>query len=288
MDKKFFGGAGIIVFSAVIIAAVSFNGSPQGLGSGKAAFISINGAISASSGGSFGSQGVTPGTLRDLNERAINQGATAIIYEINSGGGAVVASKEVKREIESVEVPTVCRFRDVAASGAYLASLGCDRIVADTASMTGSIGVKSSYLEYSGLMKKLGVDYVNITSGELKGVGSPYRNITDRERELLQQKADIVHEDFVQDVKESRNLSESEVDTVKTGEIFLGAEARELGLIDTLGGRATAVETAENLTDTELETFEVETREGFDFLSLMNIESWLTGSKRSPLEASLR
>lgn len=287
MDRKFFAGAGIVIAVFMLLAVVVSNGTGASFGAGQAAIIQLNGQISASGGGSFSSQGVTPGNLRDLNQRALDRGASAIIYEINSGGGAVVASKEIKREIESVEAPTVCRFRDVAASGAYLASLGCDRIVADTASLTGSIGVRSSYMEYTGLMEKLGIDYVNITSGGLKDLGSPYQNTTESEEEILQEKADIVHRDFVNSVEESRNLTESEVEEVSTGEIFLGAEAKELGLVDTLGGRGTSVEVAENLTDSRLETFELESRSS-SLLSLLSVESLFRGSSSAPLEATIR
>lgn len=286
MDRKFFAGAGILILSIIVVAVVSLDGSFEGYGTEKAAIIPLNGAITASAGGSFQSQGMTPGALRELNDRAIDQGASAVIYEINSGGGAVVASKEMRREIESVEVPTVCRFRDVAASGAYLASLGCDRIVADTASLTGSIGVRSSYMEYAGLMEKLGIGYVNITSGKLKDLGSPYQNTTEREKQILQEKADIIHEDFISSVKNGRNLTEVEVEEVSTGEIFLGSEAKELGLVDTLGGRETAVEVGENLTDSDLETFELQSRDPGLF-SLLSVESWFSGSSSVPLKAEI-
>lgn len=288
MDKKLFAGAGILVFSIIVLAAVSID-ETGGIGTERAAIISVDGAITSSgSGGAFQSQGVTPGGIRDLNERAVEQGASVIIYEINSGGGAVVASKDVKREIDSVEVPTVCRFRDSAASGAYLAALGCDEIVADSASITGSIGVRSSYMEYTGLMEKLGVGYVNITSGEYKDIGSPYKNTSEEEKQILQEKADIVHRDFVNSVRSERNLSESEVEEVETGEIFLGAEAQELGLVDTLGGRKTSIQVAENLTESDLDTFEVETQSSFNLFSLMNVESFLSGNSQSPIKASIR
>jgi len=240
---------------------------------GKVALIDLSGSITPSSSSGFSSSGITPGEVRDLNDEAVNQGADAIIYEINSGGGAVVASKEVYRDIEDVEVPTVCRMRDVAASGGYLIALGCDKIVADSATLTGSIGVKSSYLEYSGLLDKLGVEYVQLSNGSLKELGSPYQNISDRERAELQDKVDAIHEEFVTQVDSNRNLTESSRNEVATSQPFLGDNAKDLGLVDELGGRDTAVNTAENMTGKELKTFRIETQPNFSFLSLLTGDS---------------
>ncbi|MFB6292365.1 MAG: signal peptide peptidase SppA [Candidatus Nanohaloarchaea archaeon] len=280
-----------LFLAALLLLTVSGAGAWPGFGQGKVAIIELSGPITPSEDSSVLSAGaITPGQVRELNRKAEKQNADAVIYEINSGGGAVVASKEVMRAIEDVEVPTVCRFRDVAASGAYLASLGCDRIVSDSASFTGSIGVKGSYLEYSGLLRKLGVEYVNVTAGRYKDTGSRYRNITSEEKELLRQKIDAVHEEFVSLVDKRRNLSDSQVKEVRTGEAFLGGRAKELGLVDSLGGRETAVGEAENLTGRELETFHVKEQGGFNFFSLLNANSLLSDflEAESPLVASIR
>ncbi|MFB6215352.1 MAG: S49 family peptidase, partial [Candidatus Aenigmatarchaeota archaeon] len=186
-----------------------------GFDSSKAAIIQLNGAIQPSKSQSLTStSGITPGDVRNLNSKAVSQGADAIIYEWNSGGGTVVASKEIMRAIEDVSVPTVCRFRDIAASGAYLSSLGCDKIVADSATLTGSIGVKSSYLEFSGLLDRFGVEYVNITSGRYKDIGSRYKNASDEELALLQKKADKVHQQFIDLVVNRRKLNKSQVEAL--------------------------------------------------------------------------
>ncbi len=266
------------LFALVLLFTAGAAGFSLDLGlktGGDAAIIQLSGGIQPTSGGFPSSGGLTPADVRELNERALNQGADAIIYEINSGGGGVVASKEIKREIESVEVPTVCRFRDITASGAYLASLGCDHLVADSASFTGSIGVRGSYLEFSGLLDRLGVERVNVSSGKYKTIGSPYVNITRDELEILRNMSSKIHGEFVSTVEEERNLTQEEVDEIKTGRPILGRNARELGLVDSLGGRRTAVNQAEELTGTGLETFKVEKRSGFDFLSLLTSNSFL-------------
>lgn len=260
----------ILAISLIILtgstAALSFNTDQ-----GKGAIVPLSGTIQSSSSGSlYSSGGITPGEVRDLNEKVRQGNYDAVVYEINSGGGTVVASKEVMREIESLDIPTVCRFRDIAASGAYLFSLGCDEVVADSASMTGSIGVRSSYLEFSEAMEKYGVDYVNISSGKYKEVGSQYQNITPDEREILQEKSDKIHQQFLDQVRSERNISEESFDEISTGVVFLGSEAKEVGLVDTLGGRETAFSVAENITGKEEIKFStVETESSFSFSSLL-------------------
>jgi len=279
----------ILLFFTLILVST---GSAQLFSSqGKVAIINLDGTIQPSQPGGFsGATAITPESVRNLNDDALSRNTDAIIYEWNSGGGAVVASKEIKREIESVERPTICRFRDVAASGAYYASLGCDRVVADPASITGSIGVKSSYLEYSGALDKLGVEYVNITSGRLKDIGSPYRNATDQEKQILQNKTDKIHNEFVGSVSISRNLSSDQREQIETGEIFLGERAKNLGLVDELGGRETAVESAEELVGEDLKTVRIESSPGFSFLSLLGSSSWVSNffDSGSPLKAKWR
>lgn len=268
--------AALLLISTGLASALSLDSMFEP--TGKAAVIQLSGSIAPTSSGF--SSGITPEKVRDLNSRARQQNADAVVYEINSGGGAVVASKEVMRSIESMEVPTVCRLRDTGASGAYLAALGCDKIVADSATLTGSIGVRSSYLQYTGLMDKLGLKYVNITAGENKELGSPYQNISEEEKQRLKQKAETIHREFVQKVDEERNLTDLELENVSTGEAILGSRAEELGLVDEIGGRQTAYNTAENLTGMKLRFNELETTQGLSLFSLFgaSIENSFFGS----------
>ncbi|MFB6204733.1 MAG: signal peptide peptidase SppA [Candidatus Nanohaloarchaea archaeon] len=257
----------ILLVLAVLLTA---NGTAfdLGLGSERAAVIQLSGPITPTASGF--SSGITPEEVRELNHRARQMDAEAIVYEINSGGGAVVASKEAMRAIENVDVPTVCRLRDLGASGAYLLSLGCDRIVADSATLTGSIGVKSSYLEFSGLLRRHGIQYVNITAGRYKDTGSRYMNLTEGEKEMLKQKIERIHAQFLELVDEERNLTAEQLETVRTGEAFLGSRAKELGLVDRLGGRETAFNVAENMTGKDLVFNVVERESGFSFLSFLS------------------
>ena len=280
-----------VIFAAMIlitsgVSALSINDYFSGLQqeSGDVALIDLSGNIVPSASGF--SAGITPDQIRSLNQQAENQNVDAIIYEINSGGGAVVASKDLRRNIEAVDVPTVCRFRDTGASGAYLAALGCDQIVADSATITGSIGVTSSYIEFSDLMDEIGISYVNVTAGDRKEVGSPYKEPTEEEKQVLAEKSRMIGDEFLNDVSEERNLTQAQREEISTGEIFLGSEAKELGLVDSLGGRSQAISEAENLTGLDLEPVRVSRTPEFSLLSLF-MPGLEIGSSQSNLEARL-
>ena len=264
----------IVLFSIILLmvsgaAALSFqdlfNNFQQD--QGDVAIIQLSGNIVPEASGF--STGITPNEIRNLNQRAKDQDVDAIVYEINSGGGAVVASKDLQRNIEAVDVPTICRFRDVGASGAYLAALGCDEIVADSATITGSIGVTSSYIEFSDLMDDIGISYVNITAGDRKELGSPFKEPTEEEKQVLAEKSQIIGDEFLNSVSDSRNLTEDERNEVGTGEIFLGSEASELNLVDSLGGRSEAIDRAENITGKELNPVRVTSTPEFSLFSLL-------------------
>lgn len=280
-----------IIILVFIIALASPAAAFLGTQSGQAAVIKLDGAITPSTSNSLTSAGgITPEGVRELKQKALARNPDAIIIEWNSGGGAVVASKDIKRIIQDIEKPTVCRFRDVAASGAYIASLGCDKIIADSATITGSIGVKSSYLEYSGLLDKLGVEYINISSGNLKEIGSPYQNITDEERDILTQKNRMVRDQILGMVEKERNLSESDLNEIESGSIFLGSEAQQLGLVDALGGRESALEAAENISgEKDLNPVIIEKSASFNWLSLLTADiSFDLGSNSPVIRSSIR
>ncbi|MFB6175226.1 MAG: signal peptide peptidase SppA [Candidatus Nanohalobium sp.] len=267
--------AGLLILFTASAATLSLGGIFQG-NSGKAALIKLSGSITPDSSG-FGSSGITPAEVRQLNQKVRNGDYDAVIYEINSGGGAVVASKEIKRSIESMDIPTVCRFRDISASGAYLISMGCDKIVADSATITGSVGVKSSYMQFSGAMDKLGIRYINITAGKYKEIGSSYSNASKEEKKMLKDMALNIQDEFINTVDRKRNLTPQEVSKIKTARIFLGKRAKKLGLVDRLGGRATAVNVAEGLSGKDLKLEEVQTSQNFSLLSLFLSKTGIGG-----------
>ncbi len=171
----------------------------------------------------------------------------AIIIEINSPGGTVVASKEIATAVKQTSKPTVAWIREVGASGAYWIASASNKIVADEASITGSIGVTGSYLEYSKLFDKYGVTYNSLTSGKYKDTGSPYKELSDSDRSYLLSLINALKVQFVQAVAENRHLTFDQVNNLATGQVMLGADAQKFKLIDTLGGKKEAQQVAEKL-----------------------------------------
>lgn len=211
--------------------------------------IPINGIISTSDS-SFpfeSSNADVDSILKALKKAKDDNSIKAVVIEINSPGGTVIASRELANAVKNLGKPNVAVIREVGASGAYWVASSSNKIIADELSITGSIGVISSYLQFSDLMEKYGITYERLTAGEYKDLGTPYKELTKDERSLLQTKLDKIQEIFINEVKKNRNITD--VKRVSTGEFFLGIEAKELGLIDKFGNRETAIEEAKILAD---------------------------------------
>jgi protease-4 len=210
------------------------------------AVIPVVGAITSNS------NGASPAVINEFIEEA-NKDLTikAIILEINSPGGTVVASKEIEQAVKASEKPVVALMKEVAASGGYWIASPADSIVADPATITGSIGVTASYLQVAGLMDQYGVTYERLVSGKYKDTGSPYKSLSPEERELMQNKINVINDMFIKTISANRNMPENKVQELATGEIFLGTEALEFGLVDSLGGMEEAQITAESLAGVE-------------------------------------
>jgi protease-4 len=103
-------------------------------------------------------------------------------------------------------------------------------------SITGSIGVIASYLQFSDLLDEHGVTYERMVAGRYKDMGTPFKDLSDTERLIFQQTLDQIHTEFIEGVAENRNMSVSEVRKLATGQVYLGIKAIELGLVDAIGG----------------------------------------------------
>jgi protease-4 len=165
----------------------------------------------------------------------------AILLDINSPGGSAVASEEIARQVKKANKPVVALVRDSATSGAYWVASAADEVVASPASIIGSIGVSASYIQFSGLMADYGVYYERLVSAEFKDIASPYKNLTDKERELLEEMLALIHDYFVSEVAANRQLSKAAVANI-SGTIYVGEQAKKLGLVDLLGGKEEAEE----------------------------------------------
>jgi protease IV len=223
-----------IVILFIILPLSSLMLSQQNYG--NVALIKIEGVISNSKAG-FGMTTVSANTVTNfISQAEKNKNIEIIVIEINSPGGTPVASDEISVAIKNAKKPTVALIRDVGASGGYWIASATDHIFANRMSITGSIGVISSYLEFSKLMEDYGVGYERLVSGEYKDLGVPFKELDNKERKVLQTKINKIHDFFVEEVAVNRNMNSFEVRKLATGEFYLGSEALELGLVDQLGG----------------------------------------------------
>lgn len=235
-------------------------------GSDKIAIVPIIGEITTSGSSSFPvpSEGASSTSIINSLEKAEkDKNVRAIVLEINSPGGTVVASEEIANKVKSMEKPVVAWIREIGASGGYWIASGADSIVADPLSITGSIGVIGSYLEFSRLLDKYGIRYEGLTTGKYKDLGSPFKELTQEERGLLLSKMNIIHDAFVDEIARNRNMPRDRAESLSTGIFYIGKEAKEIGLVDKLGGKDVAIQTAKELAGIEdAEEIRYEERKG--------------------------
>ena len=182
-----------------------------------------------------------------LDEAVEDPLVKGIVIQINSPGGTVVASKEIADAIKGIDKPVVAWIREAGTSGAYWVASASDAIVADPLSLTGSIGVTSSYLSFGDLLEDYNVTYQRLVTGKYKDLATPFKELTNEERALLEKKLYDIHDYFVAEVARNRDLPEENVRALATGEFFLGQEALPLGLVDYLGGKETAMNITKQL-----------------------------------------
>ncbi|HEX75276.1 MAG TPA: signal peptide peptidase SppA [Dehalococcoidia bacterium] len=235
----------LLIISAVPLACTSAGN--------KIAVISLNGSIEAGGGSLFfGGSVITPQLVRSQLKRAKEDGAIkAVVLQIESPGGNVAACQEIVNEIGEVEKPIVVSMGTLAASGGYFISAKADKIVALPGTLTGSIGVIAQVANVKGLFEKLGIEMEVFTGGKHKDMYSGLRELTSEEQELMQKMTDQFYDQFVRVVAEGRGLSEGKVRDLATGQLYTGEQAKELGLIDELGGLETAIDLAANLAGIE-------------------------------------
>lgn len=185
----------------------------------------------------------TPGTVRDFLASATSDPfIEGVLFEINSPGGAPVASEQISDLISELTMPSLSLVGDMAASGAYLVAASADAVIASTMSDVGSIGVTMSYLENSLQNEEEGLTFVELTSAKYKEAGNPNKPLTDEERQKFQNDLDIVHDEFVKKIAEVRDMSVEKVEALADGSTMPGIKAFEAGLVDGLGGRKVAKE----------------------------------------------
>jgi len=210
------------------------------------AVISINGVISSSNRGLQPTDTLMK-RLKSLSER---DDVKAVVLRINSPGGSVGAVQELYEEIVRLRKSgkkVVASISDIAASGGYYLASASDKIYAEPGSLTGSIGVILEVGNVQELLKKIGMKMEAVKSAEHKDIASPFRTMTEEERNILKSIVDDAYGQFLQAVCDGRHMDRQKLLPLADGRVFTGAQAKANGLVDELGNGEDAIAKAAQL-----------------------------------------
>ena len=186
--------------------------------------------------------------IQILGQIRKSRGIKALVLEINSPGGNPFPCQEIADALKSIDKPVVAWVREMAASGGYWIASAADSIVAGNLSIVGSVGVISIRPDLSELLGKIGIDMDAMATGVHKLLGLPFKPLTPEERMIDRQKRQdeisTIQQSFITEVMQKRRLTDQVVEDISSGKTYLGQEAKNLGLVDDLGGREQAFEIA--------------------------------------------
>ncbi|MGA3326442.1 MAG: signal peptide peptidase SppA [Terriglobia bacterium] len=173
----------------------------------------------------------------------------AVVVRIDSPGGVAFSSEAMRHELELTKgvKPVVVSMSDVAASGGYWLAMSANRIIAEPGTITGSIGVLMGKFNIQGLYEKLGLSTDFVATTENSTLEYPFQNFTPAQREIVLRNMRATYNDFLQGVAAGRHMKVEDVDKIAQGRVWTGERARQLGLVDELGGLHTAISRAREL-----------------------------------------
>jgi protease-4 len=249
---------------ALVLGVLVFGepGVPS-LGGNRVALVEIEGVIVDSDR-----------VVKELDDFGEDPTIRAIVVRIQSPGGVVGPTQEIYDAILRISgrgTPVVASMGSVAASGGYYLAAAATRIVANPGTLTGSIGVIMQLAEIEGLLKKVGVRYEVIKSGRYKDSGSFARPMTAEERAVLQAVLDDMHDQFVTAVAEGRRLAKDRVKALADGRVYSGRMAKDLGLVDSLGGLDEAIRMAGEMGGISGKPHVVRARRGWRLLDMVEL-----------------
>ena len=223
------------------------------------AVVFVNGTITDSENNTdiAGSQDIVE-QLRNIRNNLNSQNVQAVILRVNSPGGSVDASEAIRSELEalrSYQIPVVVSMGGMAASGGYWISTASDYIIASPNTITGSIGIFGIIPTFEKSLSHIGVYNDGVATSPLAN-NSVTRNLPDEMSQLIQMNIDNGYNTFISLVAKARNMSTEQVDKIAQGQVWLGSEASNIGLVDKLGDFDDAIETAAtlaNLTDYKID-----------------------------------
>ncbi|MCB0728831.1 MAG: signal peptide peptidase SppA [Ignavibacteriae bacterium] len=231
-----FAGLSFLYFAKVASSSGDTYYETTGSGNGKIAVVDLDFTILSS--GSI---------VRQFKKYGEDNSIKGIILRVNTPGGGVAASQEMYEMIKSVRdagKPVIVSISSLGASGGYYAACGGSIIVADGGSLVGSIGVIINLTNFKDLAEKIGVSQTIIKSGELKDAGNPLREINEKDKEYFQDIVDDSFEQFLEVVSKERKMNMDTLKIYATGRVFTGRQAKEIGLVDSLGTYEDAVRIA--------------------------------------------
>ena len=239
---------GILVALGTVAAAVQVGSRLAGsvFPGYNVAEVAVEGPIQRETGGM--GRGLAPGSpgadavVEQIERADADRNAEALLVKLNTPGGQVVPSDDIRQAAADFEGPTVAYTNDVCASGGMWIASGCDELWARDASLVGSIGVIFASFRINELLEDYGVSYERIVSGDYKDATQPFKELEEHEREYLQGISDAWYDTFVERVAEGTAMDEAEIRETEA-KIYLGEEAVDIGMVDALGDRE-AVETS--------------------------------------------
>ena len=184
---------------------------------------------------------------RAIDDAIDDSDVRAILFRISSGGGSAVASETIGRQVRravEMQKPVIVSMGDVAASGGYWIAMDASKIVADPGTLTGSIGVLAGKPVLDDLWRKLGVNWGTVNKGANAEMWSVNQDYGFRGRERLTAFLDQTYEAFTEGVARGRGMTKEDVHAIAEGRVWTGVQAKELGLVDELGGFTRALELA--------------------------------------------
>ena len=182
--------------------------------------------------------------VKALRKASADKTVAAIVLRVDSPGGSALASDLIWREIQQIEKPVIASMGDVAASGGYYISMGCDRIFAEPGTLTGSIGVVGGKVALKGLFDKVGVNTEVISRGKNSGILSTDTPFTDSERDAWRGMMHEIYRQFTTKAAAGRKLDLAKLETLAGGRVWTGRQAKANGLVDEIGTLRDALKAA--------------------------------------------
>ena len=240
-------------YAKVSLRSVGLNTGP------KIAVIHVAGVINTGRSGYNSTQGSVVGSdtvIENLREARNDSTVRAIVLRIDSPGGSAIASDVIWREVVLTrdDTPVIASMSEVAASGGYYIAMPAQAIVAQPATLTGSIGVVAGKFVVGEAFSKLGANIESVSQGRFAEINSPVRAFSSAERAKVQVQLDAVYETFVRKAAEGRAMTRERIHAVAQGRVWTGRQGQQMGLVDELGSLDHAVAIAKQYADIEPET----------------------------------